>query len=86
MAAKFGVTLSGVADDITDEIGGAGWKALQDGAAAGAAAAQGSLVIGAQSETTLKGDKENPIPIKQDFSGIPDALVTAIAKAIKESA
>lgn len=56
VAAKLGVTLSGVADKIVDEIAGPGWTPLDyDGAAAAAAAEQGKLVIGAQ-----KGSKHVP--------------------------
>jgi hypothetical protein len=52
VAAQFGVVLNGLADNIVDEIQGAGWTALADGAAAGAAAAQGQLVVGAEKGAT----------------------------------
>jgi hypothetical protein len=41
---------------------------------------------GEKSETTLKGDKDNPLVTKPDLSEVPDAVIAAVAKALKESA
>lgn len=46
VASAFGITLTGNADAITDEIQGAGWTRLADGVAAAESAAAGNLVIG----------------------------------------
>jgi hypothetical protein len=46
VASAFGITLTGNADAITDEIQGAGWTRLADGGAAAESAAAGNLVIG----------------------------------------
>lgn len=45
VATKFGVTLTGQANDIVDQIKGSAWTRLSDGAAAKAAADEGKLVI-----------------------------------------
>lgn len=56
VASKFGVTLTGQANDIADQIKGAGWEQLgKDGVKAAQAAAAGKLVVAA-----LKGSDMNP--------------------------
>jgi hypothetical protein len=56
VAARCGVTLHGNADQILGQITGAGWKQLRnDGAAAGAAAADGDLVVGGMTSQALGG-------------------------------
>ncbi len=56
VAGRLGVTLTGNADSIVDEICGAGWERLHDGVAASHAADAGRLVIAG-----LKGgDQEIP--------------------------
>jgi hypothetical protein len=58
VATDFGVALSGVADDIVDEIQAPGWTVLPDGPAAATAATAGKLVIAG-----LKGaDQAKPDP------------------------
>ncbi|EQB05336.1 hypothetical protein L288_13060 [Sphingobium quisquiliarum P25] len=46
VAGNLGVTLTGNADSIVDQISGSGWTSLEDGVAASAAAADGKLVVG----------------------------------------
>jgi hypothetical protein len=56
VADALSITVTGNADSIVDQIGGAGWTKLADGKAAAQEAALGSLVIGG-----LKGsDQEIP--------------------------
>jgi hypothetical protein len=56
VAGTLGITLTGDANSIVDQIVGAGWTRLADGRAAAQQAALGSLVIGG-----LKGsDQEHP--------------------------
>jgi hypothetical protein len=56
VAGALGITLTGNANSIVDQIVGAGWTKLADGKAAAQEAALGSLVIGG-----LKGsDQEEP--------------------------
>lgn len=45
VADRLGVTLTGLADDIVDQIRGSAWTRLTDGVAARDAAVQGKLVI-----------------------------------------
>jgi len=45
VANRLGITLTGVADDIVDQIKGAGWSQLADGPGASDAAARGKFVI-----------------------------------------
>ena len=47
VAARLGVTLTGMANDIVGEIAAAPWSLIDGGPAAAAAAAQGRLVIAA---------------------------------------
>lgn len=53
VAARLGITLTGDANGIVDEICGAGWERLPDGVAASQAAAAGRLVIAG-----LKGNEQ----------------------------
>ncbi|HMD64278.1 MAG TPA: hypothetical protein VKF83_09925 [Stellaceae bacterium] len=56
VATRCGITLHGNADQILSQITGAGWKQLgNDGPAAGAAAADGELVIGGMTSEALGG-------------------------------
>jgi hypothetical protein len=55
VAADYGVTLTGQANDIADQIKGSDWEKIDDGVKAAAAAAAGKLVIGA-----LKGSEMTP--------------------------
>lgn len=56
VAAALGVSLSGQANDIVDQIAGLGWTKLTDGKAAKQAADKGKLVVGG-----LKGgDQQTP--------------------------
>ena len=55
VAARCGITLHGNADQILGEIGSAGWRRLNDGVAAGVAAANGDLVIGGMTSEALGG-------------------------------
>lgn len=47
VASQLGVTLTGTADEIVDQIKGAGWTRLSDGPAARDAATQGKFVLAA---------------------------------------
>ena len=63
VAAKVGVTLTGDADSIVDQITGSGWTNLStDGVAASNAAAQGKLVIGGVKSRDL-GDSHGHVVI-----------------------
>lgn len=58
VAARLGVTLTGLADDIVDEIQQSPWHAIADGPGAAASAANGNFVVAG-----LKGaDQVNPDP------------------------
>ena len=63
VAGEFGVTLTGNADSILDQISGSGWTSLgTDGVAASAAAAQGKLVVGGVKSADL-GDAHGHVVI-----------------------
>jgi formylmethanofuran dehydrogenase subunit C len=56
VAARCGITLHGNADQILGQTSGAGWRRLgNDGVAAGAAAANGDLVVGGMTSEALGG-------------------------------
>jgi hypothetical protein len=56
VSAAYGISLTGLADDIVTTILGFGWEQLgKDGVAAKAAADSGNLVVGG-----LKGSDQNP--------------------------
>lgn len=55
VGSNYSVALSGQANDIADQIAGAGWEKITSGAKAADAAAAGKLVVGA-----LKGSEMNP--------------------------
>ena len=54
VAAQFGVTLKGLANDIVDAIHGAGWAPLSSGVSAKEQADAGKLVVGG-----LRGDHQD---------------------------